>query len=91
MRTNTKRSLGFLCLLVLLFVASVSPVAADGKPIGDCPPGFTFKLVSELNLGGASGIASLDGNGDGWTCMKRLDTPPYPTAVILVDNRVMKP
>jgi len=71
---------------------------AVGKSVGSCPSGDGWTLVTVESLGlteeQASGIPSLDGNGDGWTCTK--DSPSNPESrpydgFIFRDNTVTPP
>ena len=61
---------------VLVIALAASPAGATST--GGCPksPSAGWQLSSLADLGitpeTADGIASLDGNGDGWTCVKRL-------------------
>ena len=73
--------------------ALLTPGAAVGKSVGGCPQGggAEFKLVTVESLGitpeTATGIPSLDGNGDGLTCIKLLPNQPAGT-FIFRDNTV---
>ena len=60
-------------------VLSLAPMsAAQAMSVGGCPPAGDFELVTVESLGitpdMASGLASLDGNGDGMTCIRFLTT-----------------
>ena len=61
-----------------LATAFLAPASAVGKSIGGCPESASAKwqLVTVESLGvppeAATGLASLDGNGDGWTCIKPM-------------------
>ncbi len=67
-----------VALLGGLAVAAFAPIGASGKTIGGCPSGAGagWSLVTVESLGidpeVAVGIASLNGNGDGYTCLKGL-------------------
>jgi hypothetical protein len=66
-----------LTTLALVFaLMGASGTATNAKSIGDCPSGSNWQLVTVESLGidedTASGIPSLDGNADGWTCIKPL-------------------
>jgi hypothetical protein len=91
---SRKGSYMFRRLLVLLTTAGVAaafltPGSAVGKSIGGCPESSSGKweLVTVESLGippeAATGIASLDGNGDGLTCIK-----PQGTGGVFRDNTV---
>ena len=60
---------------VALFL-SLATGLAQGKSVGGCPTGSgaAWTLVSVSSLGidpeTAMGIPSLDGNRDGWTCIR---------------------
>ncbi len=91
-----KRFVVGLCLSVLLVVLPF-PVMAGAKSIGGCPVDATgnWQLVTVASLGIpeeiAVGIASLDGNGDGWTCVIPVPasaSAPIAGAVIFRDNTV---
>jgi hypothetical protein len=71
------------------------PTGAVGKSIGGCPPSGGWQLVTVESLGitpeQAVGIASLDGNRDGLTCIVPVNAaPPAPIsgAIIFRDNTV---
>jgi hypothetical protein len=75
-------------------VGSVSFVAtgAQAKSVGGCPPAGNWQLVTveslDISPEVASGLASLDGNDDGWTCIKPLAIPGAPGAFVFRDNTV---
>jgi hypothetical protein len=76
-----------------LVVAAALPSTAAGKSIGGCPSGDGWELVTVAELGIdpeiASGIPSLDGNGDGLTCIMGLENyPRFPDAFVFRDNTV---
>lgn len=82
-------NLGRVLLIVLLLALAAGPVSAAGKPIGGCPTGFTLRLASDFPFNeGDPGWNSIDGNGDGYTCLRPTPTPPWPYAAVLVDNTV---
>ena len=73
----------FIVLLALMATFGVRsaeaqgpPDQAQGPPVGGCPPGYQLVTV-EVVLAGA-GLEepdpSMDPNGDGFTCLKILDT-----------------
>ena len=74
--------------------ALLAPAAAVGKSIGGCPDAASGKwsLVTVESLGpppeGATGLQSLDGNGDGLTCIKRMQLPNFGEAIVFRDNTV---
>lgn len=76
------------------FAAIALPTApAPAASIGGCPTGDDWQLVTVASLGidpqTASGIPSLDGNGDGLTCIKGLENyPRFPDAFVFRDNTV---
>ena len=85
-------------IMILLGTTSVAaallaPGAAVGKSVGGCPKGAgeKWELVTIASLGitpeTATGIPSLDGNGDGLTCIKLLPNQPAGT-FIFRDNTV---
>ena len=70
----------FIVLLTLMATFGVrsADAAPQGPPVGGCPASFEPGLVPvEVVLAGA-GLeepdASMDPNGDGYTCLKLLDT-----------------
>jgi hypothetical protein len=85
MSTTTKRlsillvATMFIVLIALMATFGVrSADAAQGPPVGGCPASFEPGLVPvEAVLAGA-GLEepdpSMDPNGDGYTCLKLLDT-----------------
>jgi hypothetical protein len=82
---------GAAVVILAATVAVAFPGAASAKSIGGCPTGDEWNLVTVKSLGippdAASGLASLDGNMDGWTCIK--PSPGLPEgALIFRDNTV---
>ncbi len=83
-------------LLVSAALLAVSSTAiplstASAKSTGNCPPGQAgYELIDVSELGitpeTATGIPSLDGNGDGLTCIKPL--PNSDGNIIFRDNTV---
>lgn len=80
--------------IVSVLVASVVAVpvgSASAKSIGVCPRAGGYELTSLEDLGippeDATGIPSLDGNGDGLTCVKSL-SGPNEGVIIFRDNTV---
>lgn len=73
-------------------VVALASAPAAAKSVGGCPSGGGWALASLTDLGidpeTADGIASLDGNADGYTCIKPL-TQVDTGAVIFRDNTVM--
>jgi hypothetical protein len=71
-----RRLVTIASLVLLLGTAGIPPSAAK-EPLGACPPGDDWELVkvSSLHIPRevVSGLASLDGNGDGWTCVSPLE------------------
>ena len=73
-----------------LAVATATPKAAG--PIGGCPRGGAWELVlvaavfPDVDPSVLAGIPSLDGNGDGWTCIR-----PAGPSVSFRDNTVQGP
>jgi hypothetical protein len=69
----------FLGIVTVVIALSLAPGLAQGKSLGACPTGsgaeWTLVTVSSLGIDPetAMGIPSLDGNGDGMTCIR---TPP---------------
>ena len=68
-------------VVVLAVAAAVALPAssATAKSIGSCPTQGDYELTAVAELGiteeQALGIASLDGNGDGYTCIKPAPVP----------------
>lgn len=66
-------------IVTVVIALSLAPGLALGKSLGACPTGsgaeWTLVTVSSLGIDPetAMGIPSLDGNGDGMTCIR---TPP---------------
>ena len=76
---------------VSMLLPSAPAFAAEGPPVGGCPTGHgQWQLLSleELNISPetATGIPSLDGNDDGYTCIKPL--PNNEPFIIFRDNTV---
>lgn len=76
------RFLAMVAAMTALVVPGPTAYAASGPPIGGCPDsqGQNWELVSleDLNINPevAAGIASLDRNADGFTCIKRMRNDP---------------
>ena len=73
-----RRILLVMAAAALMAVMVASSAAAQGPPVGGCPASFEPGLVPvEVVLAGA-GLEepdpSMDPNGDGYTCLKLLDT-----------------
>ena len=84
-------------LLFTVLSAASSDVFAQGKrngaanrPVAGCPNGGKWELISldSIGLGGAVGLPSIDGNGDGWSCAFFQDLGHGQTGVVLRDNNV---
>jgi len=88
------RRMMLLLLTAGIAAALLAPATAIGKSIGGCPESASGKweLVTVESLGpppeGATGLQSLDGNADGWTCIKRMELPNFGEAIIFRDNTV---
>jgi hypothetical protein len=85
------RRFGAAIAVLAATVAVAFAGTASAKSIGACPTGDDWDLVKVKSLGippdAASGLASLDGNMDGWTCIK--PSPGLPEgAFIFRDNTV---
>jgi hypothetical protein len=81
--------------LSMALVGWAFPTGAAGKSIGGCPLGGGWQLVTVESLGitpeQAVGIASLDGNRDGLTCIVPVNAAapaPISGAIIFRDNTV---
>ena len=50
---------------------AVAPASATPPPVGSCPTGWELTTVKVVlkNISDPNGLPSLDGNGDGWTCV----------------------
>ena len=84
-------------LLSTVLCAASSDVLAQGKrkgsvnrPVAGCPHGGQWELIDldTIGLGGAVGLPSIDGNGDGWSCAVFQDLGHGQTGVVLRDNNV---
>ena len=65
----------FIVLLALMVTFGVRSADA-AQPVGDCPTGYDL-VRNKVVLEGANleePDPSMDGNGDGYTCLKILDT-----------------
>ena len=75
-------------------VAALLAVAptAGADSTGGCPSGADWTLTSLEDLGfppgEATGIPSLDGNGDGFTCVKPFTVGKNSGGVVFRDNTV---
>ncbi len=81
--------------LAVAIVGWAFPTGAVGKSIGGCPSGDGWQLVTVESLGippdQVVGIASLDGNRDGLTCIMPVNadpSAPISGAIIFRDNTV---
>jgi len=82
-------------LLTALIALSLAPGLAQGKSLGECPTGSgaAWSLVTVASLGidseTAMGIPSLDGNGDGFTCIRTpAQQSPLGELTLFRDNTV---
>jgi hypothetical protein len=76
-----------------LVVAALLPATTEATSTGGCPPGGDWELVTvaslEITPEEAMGLPSLDGNGDGRTCINRLPHHPLiEDAFVFRDNTV---
>jgi hypothetical protein len=70
-----------------LAVASLLPGTGTATSTGGCPTGDSWQLVTPKSLGIVSGAPSLDGNGDGLTCIQYLPNyPRFPDAFVFRDT-----
>ena len=71
-----RRIISLLTVAALMSTLGVGSAYAQGPPVGGCPPGYELKTV-EFVVAGA-GLdepdPSMDPNGDGYTCLKILQT-----------------
>ena len=81
MSTTTRRL--SLLLVATMFIVLLALMATFGvrsadaaQPVGECPTGFELVTVKYVLKGAAldEPDASMDRNGDGYTCLKLLDT-----------------
>jgi hypothetical protein len=88
------RRFGAALAVLAATVAVAFPGAASAKSIGGCPTGDNWNLVTVASLGippdAVAGLPSLDGNKDGWTCIKPfVGVPGIPEgAFVFRDNTV---
>ncbi len=89
------RRIWLVLILAALLLLAAFEGGATAKTIGGCPSGDGWQLVTVASLGitpeEASGIASLDGNGDGSTCITPVPSNPAAVnsgAMIFRDNTV---
>lgn len=82
-------------VLGTLVLLAIPVTGASAKSVGGCPDSTSQKwelvLVADLGINEeeAAGIPSLDGNGDGYTCIKPLPGHPAgPDTFIFRDNTV---
>jgi len=82
MSTTTTQRLSSL-LVATLFIVLLALMATFGvrtadaaQPVGGCPPGYELVTVKYVvkNAPLEEPDPSMDGNGDGYTCLKILDT-----------------
>jgi hypothetical protein len=85
-----RRLVGALSIAAL--TVSLGATGAQAKSVGGCPPGGEWDLVTveSLNLPPevTMGLASLDGNGDGRTCVMDLGNFPVAGTFVFRDNTV---
>jgi hypothetical protein len=87
------RRFGISVAVAAATAALAFPATGSAKSIGACPSGDDWSLVTVASLGItpdlATGIPSLDGNRDGWTCTRPLGVPGLPEgAFVFRDNTV---
>jgi hypothetical protein len=79
-------------LSIAALTVGLGATGAQAKSVGSCPLGGEWDLVTVESLDLppelTSGLASLDGNGDGWTCIMPLANFPAPEVFIFRDNTV---
>ena len=66
-----------LFIVVLALMATFGVRSADAaQPVGGCPPGYELVTVQYVvkNAPLEEPDPSMDGNGDGYPCLKILDT-----------------
>ena len=88
-----RRILLAMAVAALMAVMAASSAAAQGEPVGSCPPDFnlfTVEFVLEHVDPDTPGQQSWDGNGDGYTCVKFIAgaDPVTGGKVVIVDNRL---
>ena len=69
-----RRILLALAVAALMAVMAASSAAAQGPPVGGCPPGYTLETVDFVVAHVGQEDPSMDPNGDGYTCLKLLPT-----------------
>ena len=81
MSTTTQRLSSLLVatlfIVVLALMATFGVRSADAaQPVGECPTGYDLVTVKYVvkNAPLEEPDPSMDGNGDGYTCLKILDT-----------------
>jgi hypothetical protein len=75
-------------------LAAPAYAATDQAPVGACPTSFDLLLsINDPRLAGLSGQPSLDGNGDGLTCVHIISDNQHGNGfrVAVVDNRAQDP
>jgi hypothetical protein len=88
-----RRILLAMAVAALMAVMAASSAAAQGEPVGSCPPDFNLFTVAEVLEHvdpDTPGQQSWDGNGDGYTCVKFIAgaDPVTGGKVVIVDNRL---
>jgi hypothetical protein len=74
-----------------LFAVGSLTVAAAADPVGGCSPGFELHAAMHHEGDHMHPHVGTDAdqNGDGWICVKHLDTP---NAIhVHIDNNVQRP
>ena len=70
------RRILFAMAVAALMAVMVASSAAAAQPVGECPTGYELVTVKFVLKG--TGLEepdpSMDRNGDGYTCLKLLDT-----------------
>jgi hypothetical protein len=71
-----RRILLAMAVTALMAVMVASSAAAQGPPVGGCPASYDPRLVTVEFVLAGTGLEepdpSMDPNGDGYTCLKRI-------------------
>ena len=80
-RVQRQQALGLSTIVLAAGAAfAVSPAAAAGEPVRNCPPRYN---ITEATFSVVTAYVDFTGNQDGWVCRMQ-----GPNSVNVIDNRI---